>query len=134
MGYIDHRSAFQAATSLNDSGWTGSAQPVRTTFSALEWAVIALARNDQLSSLREPGPLARAVGGLFGLGRQSRLADPHLESLRRLAVYAWRHGFQLPVSEIKSFLAAGFTTDQLDLLLNSVSLKRATPRRRMAAA
>ena len=101
-------------------------------FSALEWSVIALARRDSIASLGEPGKLARALGGLFGLGEASKLADPRLEALRRLAVHAWHRGYALPVSQLDAFVAAGFTMDQAETLLASVTGARAGQRRRAA--
>jgi len=125
MAYIDHASSFAGAMA---SPWVAQDEG-RTDFSGLEWTVIALARRDRISSLSEPGPLARALGGLFGLGRQSTLADPRLEALRRLAVHAWHKGYKLPVSEIKNFLRAGFSTGQYETLLASVASKRLERRR-----
>lgn len=132
MAYLDTASAFTAA---------GGAQPLSfdmdkapdARFSALEWTVVALARRDRLASLAAPGPLARALGGLFGLGRQSRLADPRLEALRRLAIYAWSKGYQLPVSELKRFFAAGFSAAHAELLLASVAIRRSAAGQRQAA-
>jgi hypothetical protein len=103
-----------------------AADTLRSGFSALEWQVIALARRDGLASLGEPGKLSRALGSLFGLGRTSRLADPALESLRRLAVFAWKRGYALPVSELKAFVAAGYTMLQAEALLASVTGMRGT--------
>jgi hypothetical protein len=130
MAYLEPASAFAA----------GSAQPVATGwalqgdepagFSPLEWTVIALAQRDRISSLEAPGPLARALGSLFGLGRQSGLADPRLEALRRVAVHAWHKGYTLPVSEIKRFLAAGFSTAQFETMLASISGQRVARRAR----
>jgi len=109
MAYLNHSSAFAVAgASAVPAPWAAQ-DDGRTEFSPLEWTVIALARRDQISSLSEPGPIARALGSLFGLGRQSSLADPQLEALRRLAVHAWHKGYKLPVSEIKRFFAAGFS-------------------------
>ncbi|NIJ08321.1 hypothetical protein FHS31_001938 [Sphingomonas vulcanisoli] len=107
-------------------------KPVSTAghFSPLEWTTIALARTDGLASLREPSRLSRAMGSLFGRSTHSRLADPMLERLRRLAVNAWHYGYQLPVSETKAFLAAGFSVDQLELVLASVGQARSERRRR----
>ena len=125
MAYIDHASSFAGAMA---APWVAQDEG-RTDFSGLEWTVIALARRDRISSLSEPGPVARALGGLFGLGRQSTLADPRLEALRRLAVHAWHKGYKLPVSEIKRFLKAGFSTGQYETLLASVASKRLERRR-----
>jgi len=92
--------------------------------SALEWSVVAVARNDSLASLREPGRLGMAMAALFGGRQNPRLADARLEALRRIAVLAWHHGYTLPMSEIKAFLKAGFTSDQFEALLASVSRGR----------
>ncbi|HWI86380.1 MAG TPA: hypothetical protein VNT42_08675 [Sphingomonas sp.] len=133
MAYLDHASAFEVAGAHAATGpWAPQVEGVEE-FSALEWTVIALARRDGISSLDTPGPLARALGSLFGLGRQSRLADPRLEALRRMAVHAWHRSYTLPVSEIKRFLAAGFTAGQAETLLASVSSGRAVRRRGSAA-
>jgi hypothetical protein len=90
-------------------------------FSALEWSVVALAERDTLSSLSEPGRLSRALGGLFGRGAASRLADPKLEALRRAAVQARHRGFALPVSEIRNFHSVGYSEEQLETLITSVT-------------
>ena len=98
-------------------------------FSPLEWTVIALAKRDRLTSLGEPSRLARAMGSLFGRGTDSRLADPRLETLRRFAVHAWHRGYQHPVSELKRFLATGFSKDQAEMLLGTIVLERSAARR-----
>ncbi|MBB5709899.1 hypothetical protein [Sphingomonas xinjiangensis] len=91
-------------------------------FTPLERQVISLARRDRLSSLRQPGPVATALGVLFGGHRVSpRLADARLEALRRSAVLAWHRGPTLPQHEIDAFYAAGFTTPQFDALIAIVS-------------
>lgn len=94
---------------------------VRAGFSALEWSVIALAQRDTLGSLSTPGRVSRALGGLFGRGTASRLADPKLEALRRAAVHARHRGYALPTSEIAHFHAVGFTEEQLETLVTSVT-------------
>lgn len=91
----------------------------------LEWSVIALARNDGLSTLREPGRLERAVGLLFSEWRNPRLTDPKLEMLRRMAVLSWRRGYSVPSFEVRAFLAAGYSTAQYELLVNSIGAARA---------
>lgn len=133
MAYIDHASAFAVSGSHPVATSWAVQDDGRTDFSPLEWTVIALARRDGLASLETPGPIARALGGLFGLGRKSMLADPRLEALRRLAVHAWHRGYKLPVSEIKHFLAAGFSTGQYETLLASIAMKRVERRRSVAA-
>lgn len=90
----------------------------------LEWQVVAIARNDSLGSLRAPGRLSVALGNVFGQRTNPRLADPKLEALRRMAVLAWHHGFAVPVSEVKAFLAAGFTADQYETMLASIGAAR----------
>lgn len=133
MAYLDHASAFAIAGAHSVPAPWATQDEGRADFSPLEWTVIALSRRDSVASLSTPGPIARALGGLFGLGRESMLADPRLEALRRLAVHAWHRGYTLPVSEIKRFLAAGFSTGQYETLLASVASKRLERRRSFAA-
>lgn len=103
---------------------------VRTTgFSALEWSVIAIARRDRMSTLREPGPISIAMGVVFGGQRDPRLADPRLEALRRMAVLTWHRGYVVPTSEVRAFVAAGFTIDQYETLVSSISAGRAAAHR-----
>ncbi|UVO50197.1 hypothetical protein M0208_06555 [Sphingomonas sp. SUN019] len=91
---------------------------------ALEWAVVAIARNDRLSSLRQPGRMAMALGTVFGAKHNPRLADPKLEALRRMAVLSWHYGYTVPSSELRAFTSAGFTTDQYETLLASIGSAR----------
>lgn len=103
------------------------ASPAR--LSALEWSIVAMAERDGVSSLREPGRLAWALNSLFGLSRPNKLADPRLESLRRVAVYAWRNHWNVPRAELKEFEAVGFTMDQYELIQASIDKGRQTARR-----
>lgn len=130
MAYLDLHNIFTPAAAA--PGLTTVEPDRRSDLSALEWNVVALARRDGLASLGEPGRLARALGGLFGFGAQSQLADPKLEALRRLAVHAWHRGYALPVSQLDAFVAAGYTMDQAETLLASVTGARAGRRRRAA--
>ena len=133
MAYLDHASAFAMAGAQSVPAPWAAQDEGRADFSPLEWTVIALSRRDSVASLNTPGPVARALGSLFGLGRESMLADPRLEALRRIAVHAWHRGYTLPVSEIKRFLAAGFSTGQFETLLASVASKRLERSRSPAA-
>ncbi len=99
--------------------------PATDGFSALEWAVIALAERDPPSSLAVPGRLSLAMGSLFGTTPNPRLADPRLEGLRRFAVLAWQQGYALPSAEFAAFRAAGFMPGQIETLLGSVARRRA---------
>ncbi|MBW6522875.1 hypothetical protein KZ810_05135 [Sphingomonas sp. RHCKR47] len=97
-----------------------------TQLSALEWSVVAIARNDRLSSLREPSRLSVAMGGLFGARHNPRLADPRLEALRRMAVLSWHHGYTVPTSALTAFTDAGFTIAQYETLMASIASSRLT--------
>jgi hypothetical protein len=96
----------------------------RATLSPLEWLAVALSRRDGLSSLRQPGPLATAVAALFGGHRATRLADPRLEALRRIAVLSRHYGYAVPSEEVRRFLAAGFSPEQYELVVDSLSAER----------
>lgn len=129
MAYLDLAHAHSTDMSSSPAGDPAPAEAVRS-LSALEWSVVALARRDRVSSLGEPGRIATAMGRLFGTSENPRLADPRLEALRRLAVLAWHHGYVVPKSELKNFLSAGFTLDQFETMLKSISSERvARPRR-----
>jgi hypothetical protein len=131
MAYMDHSQAFTGGA----HAWPAEpvAKQASTGFSGIEWTVIALAARDTLASLGEPGRLSKALGGLFGLGGSSKLADPRLEALRQIAVQAWHHGYLLPVSEIGRFLAAGFDLDQFETMLASIATRRSQTRSRRNA-
>ncbi|MEG3089563.1 hypothetical protein [Sphingomonas sp. PB4P5] len=122
MAYLDLDNMFPApARSRTERATAATPLP---GFTALEWSVIALAKNDTLASLATPGRLSRALGGVFGLSTASRLADPKLEALRRLSVHAWRRGFALPMTEINRFIAAGFAEAQIETLVTSITGQR----------
>jgi len=108
----------------------GTSAPAR--LSALEWSVVAMAERDGLSSIREPGRVASALNALFGIKRPNRLANDGLEALRRIAILAWHYGWDVPKSELREFIAAGFSTDQFELIQNSIGQARAARRRRTA--
>jgi hypothetical protein len=104
--------------------------PPPARLSALEWSVVAMAERDGLSSIREPSRFIAALGSLFGFRRINRLANERLEALRRIAILAWHHRWNVPKSELASFLDVGFTVDQYELLQNSIGQARSARRRR----
>lgn len=103
---------------------------VPASFTALEWTVVALAERDPLSSLRTPGRMAIALGSLFGERPNPKLADPKLEALRRLAVLTWHHGYQVAQSAVRTFLEAGFSAHQYELLTGGIVSARVKRRRK----
>ena len=123
MAYLDIDNMFAAPVRSRgaQSDAAGAATATASGFSALEWSVIAVSRRDSIASLEDPSRMSRAIGSLFGFGTTSRLADPKLEALRRVAVYAWRRGYALPQAEIDRFVEAGFTIDQAETLVASVT-------------
>ena len=76
---------------------TANAAPAR--LSALEWSIVAMAAHDGLGSIREPSRYTNAIRTLFGLKQPNRLANERLETLRRVAVYAWHYGWNVPKSD-----------------------------------
>ncbi|HWU93219.1 MAG TPA: hypothetical protein VN106_08240 [Sphingomicrobium sp.] len=100
--------------------------------SALEWSIVAMAERDRFSSLREPGRIVAALGSLFGVRRPNRLANDRLEALRRIAVLAWHHRWNVPKSELHQFLAAGFSIDQYELIQTSIGQARSAAATRRA--
>lgn len=126
MAYLD----LQEPTSIPPLALAITPQPDRTEasrgFASIEWEVIAFAQHDGLASLSEPGWVSRAFAWLFGSSPTFRLADPRLETLRRLAVLAWNRGYAVPVSAMKAFRTAGYSVDQLELLFANISARRPT--------
>lgn len=92
----------------------------RPDFSSLEWSVIRLARVDGLSTLREPGRWGRFVNWLMNCKGLPALANERLEALRKMAVLSWHYGFTVPGEDVVSFLSAGFSPDQYELMVRSV--------------
>ena len=83
-----------------------------------------MAEKDGISSLREPSRFVSALGSLFGVRRPRRLANDRLECLRRLAVYAWHYHWNVPDSELREFVAAGFYKDHYQLVQTSIDKAR----------
>lgn len=95
------------------------------TLNSLEWSVVTLAGSDSLSTLRKPGRIAIAMGKIFGVPHNPRLADPRLEALRRIAVLSWHNGFSVRGQEVDAFINAGFSLDQYEVLVSSICQARA---------
>ena len=87
-------------------------------FSNLQWLVISIGMRDETRPLQW-SPIGRLLLSLVGGGPQP-LASPCLESLRRTASLARHHGWGIPAAEIGAFLAAGWTEQQLEQLIESV--------------
>ena len=104
----------------------------RVGFSPLEWSIVRLARMDRLWTIRPLGPVRRLWNWLTGRGNP-QLASERLEALRRIAVLSWHFGFTVPGRDVADFLAAGFTTDQYELLVSSVRRAVASPTREFAS-
>jgi hypothetical protein len=122
MAYLDIDNMFAAPVRSRGAQAAAKAEsPKAAGFSALEWSVIAVSRRDSIASLEDPSRMSRAIGSLFGFGTTSRLADSRLESLRRLAVHAWKRGYALPQAELDRFVEAGFTIEQAETLVASVT-------------
>jgi len=122
---------FQPQSAAKVSAMVGTTARV-ARLSALEWSVVAMAERDGLSSIREPSRFIAALNTLFGIKRPNKLANEGLEALRRIAILAWHYGWDVPKSELVDFLAAGFSTDQFELIQNSIGQARAARRRRTA--
>ena len=110
--------------------WSGAAAP-QARLSALEWSVVAMAERDGLSSIREPGRFRfRFVEPLRHLASHSP-ANERLEAVRRIAIFAWTIGWNVPKPpNCASFLDAGFTTDQFELIQRSIGEARLGRRRK----
>lgn len=98
--------------------------PIEAAFDPVEWRVVAIARADRLSTLRTPGRWNRLLALIFGPRPSPVLASERLEALRRLSVEAWHRGYAVTPSALAGARLAGFTADQLELLLATISAGR----------
>lgn len=95
--------------------------PVRTDFTPLEWSVIGLASMDRLWTLRRPvGRVGKFWNWLIGRGNPE-LANPELEALRKMSVLSWHYGFSVAGIALADFFSAGFSPEQYELLVGSVT-------------
>jgi len=102
----------------------------RPVLTELERSVIGIARQDGLSTLRQPGRLSRWLGLLFGIRISPQLADPKLEALRRIAVLSWRRGYAIASAEVKAFLASGYSPAFYELVVDTIAAARQAESRR----
>lgn len=125
MAYIDFAQPLPAAgDGVALSAIHDRIKATATGFSMTEWQIVQLARRDGLASLRTPGPWTRLKTLIFGPQPHFELASARLESLRRLAVEGWHHGFAVRSSTITDFRNAGFSEGQLELLLSTITAAR----------
>jgi hypothetical protein len=95
--------------------------PVRTDFTPLEWSVIGHASSDGLWTIRPPrGRIGKFWNWLIGRGNPE-LANPQLEALRKMAVLSWHYGFSVAGIALADFFSAGFSPEQYELLVSSVT-------------
>ena len=126
MAYLDLSDVFLQGNALAvPTPAELSAAPIApASFEHTEWAVIALARADGLATLRAPGR-SRLGRLLFGQPRSYDLAAARLEALRRLAIEAWYRPLTISLPALGAFIAEGFTSAQLALLLSATGALRA---------
>lgn len=102
----------------------------RPVLTELERSVIGIARQDGLSTLRQPGRLTRWLGLVFGVRISPQLADPKLEALRRIAVLSWKRGYAIASAEVKAFLASGYSPAFYELVVDTIAAARQAEARR----
>ena len=129
MAFIDFAqpmagAPLSACLSMADTTETATLEP-------LEWQVVALARSDRLSTLRRPGSWDTWRALIFGPRPSPVLASERLEALRRLSVEAWHRGYAVTPSALADAQEAGFTADQLELLLATISAGRSARGRKV---
>jgi hypothetical protein len=98
-------------------------RPATAHFTREELAIIDLAEKDGVWSLHGENRLGRMMRWAFGIEIARPLANRRLESLRRLAVRAWR---QRPIDRaaLAEFVAAGFSPRHADILVQNVARHR----------
>ena len=106
------------------------AEEERPVLTELEHSVIGIARQDGLSTLRQPGRLTRWLGLVFGVRISPQLADPKLEALRRIAVLSWKRGYAIASAEVKAFLASGYSPAFYELVVDTIASARQAEARR----
>lgn len=99
-------------------------------FSLLEWRVVAMAQQDSRASIQPESRLRRLARQMFGFPGYDALSNERLEALRRMAVLSWHDGYAVAPSEIRLFLAAGYSLDHYEALLRRINAGRSARLRR----
>lgn len=130
MAYLDFAEAGGASVLHDRPAFGPKSFTKPADLTALEWQVVRLAQRDKIASIRPAGPVVRALRWVFGVRVSNALSDARLEALRRIAVLSWYRGYAVAPTEVRAFLAAGFTTDHYDVLLARINAVRTNlPRR-----
>ena len=121
MAFVDFKEESLHVRPSAALGRSHSIAPTSQPLSALEQRVIELAREDGLASLRPRRQRSWLGRLLFGPQPPSPiLANERLEALRRLAVQAWNHGYQLPASALKDAHQAGYNETQTSAVVDMI--------------
>lgn len=130
MAYLDLAQQLGGPARIDHAFPVADIVPAARDLTQLEWAVVAMARHDGRASVRAETRFGRIVRAIFGFARKNELSNTRLEALRRMAVLLWHHGAALPSSELPAFLAAGFSSQQFELLRDRVvAVRPVRPRR-----
>ena len=129
-GYARVSAPASQAVALPEAAPMIQAEEERPVLTELERSVIGIARQDGLSTLRQPGRLTRWLGLVFGVRISPQLADPKLEALRRIAVLSWKRGYAIASAEVKAFLASGYSPAFYELVVDTIASARQAEARR----
>jgi hypothetical protein len=130
MAYLDLAETTFAASVPFSFAPARAATVAAADFGQREWAIIKLAREDSLSTLREESEFTAFLRLIFGVRRKPPLSNPRLEALRRIAVLSWHYGYNVASSEVGAFLTAGFSNDHYDAMLAHIGRERAASAQR----
>lgn len=128
MAYLDFREAGFATLARRSVPIAAEqvvlAAPESDELGVVEWAVVALAKMDRLSSIRPPSRLLAFLTRIFTTPVNPQLANERLEALRRLAVQLWRRDVPLSVEEEEAFLGNGFSRSALARISDNIAARR----------
>lgn len=95
-----------------------------SAFTPLEWLAIAIGQQEGIEARGGLFRLGTLLRGLFGGPRTRRMAVDRLEVLSRIAARAQIGGGLLAEDDVALFRRAGYSNDQLRLLLASLQQAR----------